>query len=679
MPSPATPLRLAISLLLAGVSAQAGAGFIVSGADTAAKTLASGAGAVTATGNLSVSGSTTAVTVTGTSTIDNSGTIAQTGSGRTIRVTANNMTLDVTNKAAAHLTSNDADTYRVDSANVAASLDNSGEVLSTNTSNTGNQAVDWNAIRTAANSVTNPATGRIEASGADAVRPGTNGVISNAGTIIAKPVTEGTSPNRAASSSDGIDTQDRSGVQVTNTGSISGRHGITGGGNATPIAITVTNEVTGSIQGVNGSSINIDGSGSFATIVNRGAIAGQYDATRYDSGDGDGVDVDGTVHLTNYGTITGTNSTAPSNPEGVSIGGGTLINHAGGTIRGNNTLGAAGVQGNGLLVDDSNGGNAFAATQVTNAGTIRGFQGFAVKLIGNYADTIDNQAGGTLRGAGAQAAVQTGGGSDQVTNAGAIVGDGGLALDLGDGDDTLTIAGGAASILGSVSGGAGTNHLALDLGASNAFTYQGVMTGFGSASLGSGSAALAGSIDGVLSVAAGATLAPGNSVGNLDLGGLGLAATGVLAIEIDPTNAQGNGTADQVRVSGAVDLGLGDLVLSLYSAPTLGQIFDIVLNDGVDPIIGRFAQGDRITATFGGETYAFAIDYGANADGGGQGNDVRLVAVPLPGTVWLLGLGVLGLDAEPNAYPRRLITQAPLSGHDVMEQSLNFAMLCYPA
>jgi len=75
MPSPATPLRLAISLLLAGVSAQAGAGFIVSGADTAAKTLASGAGEVTATGNLSVSGSTTAVTVTGTSTIDNSGTM----------------------------------------------------------------------------------------------------------------------------------------------------------------------------------------------------------------------------------------------------------------------------------------------------------------------------------------------------------------------------------------------------------------------------------------------------------------------------------------------------------------------------------------------------------------------------------------------------------------------------
>ena len=413
----------------------------------------------------------------------------------------------------------------------------------------------------------------------------------------------------------------------------------------------MTNDSTGTIDGVNGSGINIDGAGSTATLVNRGSITGRFDATRYDSGDGDGVDVDGIVDLTNAGLIRGTDASGGSNPEGVSIGGGKVVNQAGAQITGESTLGN-GVKGQGLLVDDSNGGNAIAATEIANAGLIRGFQGFAVKLIGDFADTIDNQAGGTLRGAGSEAALQTGGGNDRVTNAGAIVGDGGLAVDLGDGDDTLTIAGGAASILGSISGGAGTNTLILDPGVGHALTYQGVISHFSAADLKSGSAALGGSIDGTLNVKAGAVLAPGNSVGTLDVAELALAAAGILAIELDPANTQGRGTNDQVRVAGAVALDLADLVISLYSAPTIGQMFDIVLNAGGDPVTGRFAQGERVSATFANHTYWFAIDYAANADGGGRGNDLRLTAVPVPGSLWLLGLGalILGLrrcrDAE---------------------------------
>jgi len=642
MPRRPTPLRLAVTLALLGASAQAGAGFIIDSTVTVAQTLSSGTGEVTAAGTLSVSGTALAISVTDSAAIANRGVIEQTGTGRAIRIDQNNRTLTVTNAAGARISSADADTFQVNKANVAVTLENFGTLRSSNASQGGAQVVDWNAVTTAANTLTNRTGGLIEAAAADAVRPGVNGVIDNAGTIAALPVVEGTAPDRVAGSSDGIDTQSRSGVQITNTGAISGRHGITGGDTGAPIAITVTNRAAGTIEGLNGSGINIDNAGSTANVVNHGSITGRFDATRFDVGDGDGVDVDGTVDLTNAGLIRGTDASGGSNPEGVSIGGGTVVNQAGAQITGESTLGN-GAKGQGLLVDDSNGGNALAATRITNAGLIRGYQGFAVKLIGDFADTIDNQAGGTLRGAGSEAAVQTGGGNDQLSNAGAIVGDDGLAVDLGAGDDTLTIQGGAAGIVGAVSGGAGTNTLILDPGVGHAFTYQGVISNFATAELRSGSAALAGAIDGALSVQAGAVLAPGNSVGTLEVAGLALAAAGVLAIELDPLNAQGQGTNDQVRVSGALDLGLADLVISLYSTPTLGQLFDLVLKAGTAPVTGRFAQGELVSATFENRTFWFTIDYAANADGGSAGNDLRLTAVPAPGSVWLFGLGALGL------------------------------------
>ena len=642
MPRRPTPLRLAVTLALLGASAQAGAGFIIDSTVTVAQTLSSGTGEVTAAGTLSVSGTALAISVTDSAAIANRGVIEQTGTGRAIRIDQNNRTLTVTNAAGARISSADADTFQVNKANVAVTLENFGTLRSSNASQGGAQVVDWNAVTTAANTLTNRTGGLIEAAAADAVRPGVNGVIDNAGTIAARPVVEGAAPNRVVGSSDGIDTQSRSGVQITNTGAISGRHGITGGDTGAPIAITVTNRAAGTIEGLNGSGINIDNAGSTANVVNHGSITGRFDATRFDVGDGDGVDVDGTVDLTNAGLIRGTDASGGSNPEGVSIGGGTVVNQAGAQITGESTLGN-GAKGQGLLVDDSNGGNALAATRITNAGLIRGYQGFAVKLIGDFADTIDNQAGGTLRGAGSEAAVQTGGGNDQLSNAGAIVGDDGLAVDLGAGDDTLTIQGGAAGIVGAVSGGAGTNTLILDPGVGHAFTYQGVISNFATAELRSGSAALAGAIDGALSVQAGAVLAPGNSVGTLEVAGLALAAAGVLAIELDPLNAQGQGTNDQVRVSGALDLGLADLVISLYSTPTLGQLFDLVLKAGTAPVTGRFAQGELVSATFENRTFWFTIDYAANADGGSAGNDLRLTAVPAPGSVWLFGLGALGL------------------------------------
>jgi hypothetical protein len=83
-------------------------------------------------------------------------------------------------------------------------------------------------------------------------------------------------------------------------------------------------------------------------------------------------------------------------------------------------------------------------------------------------------------------------------------------------------------------------------------------------------------------------------------------------------------------------------------APTRGEAFDILTNDGTDPISGEFSEGDNVVGMFDGHTYGFHIDYDFNADGGAVGNDIRLTAVPEPATWLLMGLGgLIVLGARP--------------------------------
>jgi len=67
----------------------------IAGTVTAAQTLPSGTGVVSSTGNLQVSGSSVAITVTGTSSIQNDGVIKQTGTGRAIRDNTGGLTLTI--------------------------------------------------------------------------------------------------------------------------------------------------------------------------------------------------------------------------------------------------------------------------------------------------------------------------------------------------------------------------------------------------------------------------------------------------------------------------------------------------------------------------------------------------------------------------------------------------------
>lgn len=494
------------------------------------------------------------------------------------------------------------------------------------------------------------------------------------------------------SGSDGIDTETRTGVSITNSGTVQGRHGITGGSNgSSAYAINVTNNLGGTLFGVNGSGINIDSPNSTATITNNGLIQGQWDTATYAEGDGDGVDVDGSVYLVNNGIIRGVGSDSLRIAQGVAVGGGTIINNAGAEISGNNATGS-GSEGEGLRIDDSDGGTAPYAASITNSGLIRGYQGSGIAIhsdliSSSITNDITNNAGGTIRGGAGESAIHAiGEAQETVINRGAIIGDNGVAVNLGGGDNTLTIEGGAASIQGDVNGGVGgSNTLNFNIGTGNTFSYNGVLSNFANVQVNGGTTTLAGAntytgptsvnsgtllatnttgsatgssavevkssatfggtglITGPVTIDLGGVLSPGvGGVGTLGVGDTTLSAGSIFAIDLDPTNS----LADLLNVTGTVSLNLSDLVINLLSAPTIGQSFDILNNDGSDLISGLFAQGSAVDALFGGLTYHFLIDYTANNDGGAAGNDIRLTAfdpnaVPEPATGLLFGLGGL--------------------------------------
>ncbi|BCX48052.1 hypothetical protein HAHE_19600 [Haloferula helveola] len=164
------------------------------------------------------------------------------------------------------------------------------------------------------------------------------------------------------------------------------------------------------------------------------------------------------------------------------------------------------------------------------------------------------------------------------------------------------------------------------------------VTVFDGATLG-GTGAVGG---GLVTVNPGAKIAPGASVGALTVSGaLAMSSGSELEMEIDGTPANQH---DVLQVNGSVQLG-GALLLDLGYAPTIGDSFVIIENDGADPVVGTFSDGAAVSATFGGGTHFFLIDYSA-----GDGNDVGLAAVSgFDHAVALTGL--TGPDAGPDAIP----------------------------
>jgi RTX calcium-binding nonapeptide repeat (4 copies) len=278
---------------------------------------------------------------------------------------------------------------------------------------------------------------------ADVVRPGHDLLtairVDNAGSIIAGKVVG------ASSSGDGIDLQSQDGgVAATiinrGTGTIEGgKHAVTGAN-----AAYIHNEAGGRLIGRNGSGLNFDtsaadGDGEVA-VVNHGLISGRYDG--FGDGDGDGVDVDYLVDVRNYGRIEGVGADNIDDfADGIAAGGGVIYNAAGAQIFG---------ETNGILIDDGDRNGAFAATRLTNEGTISATLGTAVRFIGSFDDTIVNS--GKIESV-AGIAIDTGDGADSVNNSGAIVGD----VYLGGGADLYRAVGG--SVDGIIYAGAGDDRL----------------------------------------------------------------------------------------------------------------------------------------------------------------------------------------------------------------------------
>ena len=663
---------IAVLAFFAELAASA-ASFTISSPSTTAQTLGSGsgqAGTITDTGSLTVSGGTNAVTISGNNaTLTNLGELEQTGDGRAIRDNTGVTGLTITNGSSTDSTAliqaADGDVIQMNKSPASVTLNNYGVMTSLNASAGGSQVVDFNAILSGANTVNNFSGALMQASEADAVRPGVNGVVFNAGTIKSTTTT--------GSSSDGVDAQSNSGVQITNdTGGLieGGRHGITGGAADATVSFTmsVTNNSGATIQGDNGSGINIDGfnANELVTVVNHGTITGNgHDIGDGADHDGDGVDVDGLVHLTNTGTIHSLNAFSrpadgPAFSEGVTVGGGTIVNS--GTIEGSVAAGNTNAVGRGITLsgnDRANGGRdpIYGDATVTNqAGAlIQGDSDSGIAVVGANASghkvTIDNQAGATIQGGGTTvAAIDASNSFDSVTitNAGKIDGSSsGKALVLSqNSNNTVTISGAAASVLGDMDGGAGgVNKLNFDIGAGNSFKYTGTVSNFSNTEVMSGSTNLSGSIAGSMTVDTGAQLSPGaNGVGALTVGDTTLSTGSGLVIDLDPAA----GENDVLNVMGTLALNGADLVLDLLSTPTRGEAFDILTNDGIDPISGQFSEGDAVTGMFDGRAYSFRIDYDFNADGGAVGNDIRLTAVPEPATWLLMGLGgLIMLGARP--------------------------------
>lgn len=595
---------------------------------------------LTAAGNLTTSGK--AVTLKDATSgigvaIDNSGRITST-TGRAIDSSGSitqARTYSISNRSGGVIDGFD-DALRINSNLPGGSvlIDNSGTIHSA----TG-QGLDLDALRGATTTtVNNRLGGLIHGDASDGMKTGSNATINNWGEIS-------TGDSRTDNDKfDGVDVDSASNVTIYNHGLISGgRHGITADNDA-----TLYND--GTVIGRNGSGFGSDGNG---TVINHGLISGDYNGLKA-NGDGDGVDIDYVAHIENYGTIRGTGASGvdkngfSNHSEGVAIGGGYVYNAAGAVISGAD---------NAMLVDDGGSGGGVAATRLENYGTIQGLNGFGVQLKGEFADSV--------------------------VNAGLISGSNGLALDLGGGNDSLTLRGGS-HFAGLVDGGSGYDQLIMDDAAGGSFAASqnfewlkvasGSWTLTGSGDFSDGGEVLAGArlnnlggIAGTLTIDKGGVYAGGGSVGNLLVNGtlltnsaLGRAhVAGNLTFASSATLAYGvnaDGSSAPVVAGGTAALNGATLAVN----PSSGQY----------PWLSHYTvlQAGAVTGTFGKVTSAYAfltptLSYSAtqvNLDY--QRNDVAFADFASSAAGASAARGLAGLGSGGTLYNALLNTSTASAG-----------------
>ena len=661
-----------ISSLSIMATGHAAAGGVLSANSTTAISLGSGTETINAGVSLTVSGSTDSIFVTGNSTIVNNGSILQTGTARAIRMTNAGLTLIITNSSTGIMQASNSDVIAVTkSGNDNIYLYNYGTINSVNSSAGGNQGINWNAITTGTNILYNYGTGTITAANADAVRPGAGGFIYNAGTIKSTTTNGG--------SSDGVDGQtELNNITVVNaftngTGLIEGgRHGITAAQTnaSTQFRMTITNNSGGTIQGDNGSGINIDGlnGNEIVTVINGGTITGNGHPlaveTNAVSHDGDGIDVDGILNLTNTGTIRsiGAYSTngAVAYSEGLTIGGGVIVNS--GLIEGANTNGYSNTLSRGISFlgnDTTNNptgreqiyGNCVVTNQA--GGIIRGGNDSAIVVDGpantnGYTISINNQADGLIQGgSSSNAAIAVGSNNATIINSGTIDGSSSAkAISLQGGTNVVQITGGSAVVKGDIIGGIGaSNVLTIDPGAGHSFGYSNSVANFSSIQIASGSVTLSGSnsFGGLTTVSSGATLNAGSgAAGSLSFSsGLNLTGGSTINFALGGTNS-----FSTIHLTGGVLTYGGTLSLSLLSytvqSGDLFSLFDLSGGSSSGDFSSVSSTGLVFTETSGiwSATDSNNLTWQFN---GSSGQLSITNAVPEPSTYALFGLGAIGM------------------------------------
>lgn len=525
---------------------------IIASGNTGGATTLGGTDTLTIQGNgLLTTTSNPAVTVgTGTGmVITNAGTIQSTGgnASRAIRLTgsAGSQHAITINNLATGIIQTDGDVIQGNNSYPTGPivLNNYGLIQSTGSDPNNGQAIDFNNNTSpSAITINNYAGGVIKAADSDAIRPGPGATINNYGQIISNFVT---GANGADSSNDGIDYQNPGNTGTVNNfagGSITGsRDGITA-----KEGLTVNN--SGTITGLDGSGMNIDSTtnASVMTVVNN--ATGVITGTAL-NGDGDGIDVDHLLNLTNSGKIQAVGIFAGDLNEALAIGGGTVVNNAGGII--------TSVQ-RAITVDDSNLGNAFGAIAIDNAGTITGQDGEAIKVTSILANTLTNRATGVING----------------------------SVVMGAGADTVNLYAGQV-LNGTLDGGAGADILNL-LGSGNA-TLTGV-SNIETLNVGGGVWSLGGTQSYAIAVnVTGGTL---RATGTLTSATLSVANGGTLAL--------GNAAPATVALQGNLSLAHG-ATLSAYVTPSAASRINVTGTaalDGVflvNPAAGNYAVGTHYT------------------------------------------------------------------------------------
>jgi len=501
-----------------------------------------------------------AVTINGNNaSITNLGLLIST-SDRAIRTQNGNTTgFSITNGPLATLKGGSDDGLQVRGGGSTFTLHNAG-LFSGGTSG---QALDLDSITAGNSLVVNYSGGTISATNADAIRPGSNNTLTNDGSIF-------------STTGDAYDSQINTNSRIYNYGMISGSQKglrivsgiisntgtiisateegiafstnlfpaqtnnwiynsgtITGGthGIETKINIAITNQSGAFIIGRSGSGINVDGFSNVATVVNFGTIKGN---TNSPTADGDGIDIDGAATIYNYGFVQAKGNTGAmdGNSEGFALGGGFVTNS--GSISG---------QARGIQVDDGNGNAGVSAIVIHNTGSILGENEYAIKIAGNFNNTITNYSTGSITGNGAVgvgAAIQFGGGDDRLVNAGTISGTNGLAVDMGGGNDEIILKQGS-TINGALDGGTGGNTLKFDAGTGNAITVNFNITNFSNITLESGTVQGTATL-GNLTLQTGTALKGTLSVGQISGSG-----------SVDPGNSPGISTAASIDPTGGLD------------------------------------------------------------------------------------------------------------------------------